>query len=152
MTTYSCEVGGTTRVKALAPGVKVLEKTLDLYQLGVDEVASGNVFTAADVIKALNVPANTLVMRAGIVCHTAEGDTMTLDLGDGDDVDGYVDGYDAESTGGSASASALGYGPDGIFYTSADTIDLVIATVGAQTSHSAVVTVWAIVAQILGDV
>ena len=150
MTIYNVAEGGNAGgIKASFPAARLMTAQVDLGTLGEDEVSSGNVFSAADVIPVLNIPAYTFVLDAGLICTTAEDTTLTLDLGDGDDPNGYVDGYDAESTGVRLTAVDEGFGTDNVagkLYASADTIDLTIATVGAQTAHQCVVTVFAVVA------
>ena len=97
--------------------------------------ASATALGAGDILQALHVPAKTVVLKAGIEVVTAEGGTMTLDLGDGADPDGYLDGVDGNATAGTGYASALavaegtpntivGYS-NGKYYDAADTIDIV---------------------------
>jgi len=143
-------VGSSSGGLSIGPGVKLVYLVIDLDEAATD-IKTGNVFEAGDVLQALQIPAYTMVLNAGLICTEAESTTLTLDVGDGDQADGYVDGYDAESTGGSGTAIAEAYGPDNAFgrlYTSADTIDLKIVTIGAQTANNAVVTVWAICVQV----
>lgn len=147
MTTYDNTVGGTKAIRANALTPRVITAKVDI-QAAANALNSGTAFSAADVLKVLNIPANTFVLEAGLICTVAEDTTMTLDLGDGDDDNGYIDAYDAESTGSSITTVALGYGVDnvhGVFYDTADTIDLTIVTIGAQTEHQCVVTVFALV-------
>ena len=54
---------------------------------------------ANDIVQVLNVPAETLVINAGIEVLTASPSSVTLDVGDGGDVDRYIDGLDSTSTG-----------------------------------------------------
>ena len=52
---------------------------------------------ATNILQALSIGANTLVLQAGIDVLTAEGGTLTLDLGDGTDPDGWLDGINGNS-------------------------------------------------------
>tara|TARA_Y100000114_G_C11759438_1_gene328714 strand:+ start:2235 stop:2678 length:444 start_codon:yes stop_codon:yes gene_type:complete len=80
---------------------------------------------SSDVWQAITVPAGSIVVAVGAVILTAEGGTLTIDVGDGDDPDGYLDG----SNGNTASASyssingTTGYS-GGRYYAAEDTIDV----------------------------
>ena len=54
---------------------------------------------SSDVYEAINIPAGAIVIAAGVVCLTAEGATATVDLGDGDDPDGFIDAANVNSAG-----------------------------------------------------
>ena len=103
----------------------------------VTQVVDFSAFTNAsgDVVQVIEVPANTLCLYAGLDVLTADGagNSGTLALGDGADVDRYVSASTAtagievtrERAGTSAmGTTSVGYG----VYTAADTIDLTIAT------------------------
>jgi len=101
---------------------------------------------ANDIVQMLNVPAETLVINAGIEVLTASSSGVTLDLGDAGDVDKYVDGLDSTSTGNGAiviNASNIGH-----VYGSADTID--VKVLGAQDTAGKV-RVWALMCDISGS-
>ena len=51
-----------------------------------------------DVLRVIDVPAETLVLHAGMEILTQLSNSVTVDLGTGDDVDNFVDG-DAKETG-----------------------------------------------------
>lgn len=53
--------------------------------------------TATDILQVLNIKAKSYVMLAGIDVLTVEDSTLTLDLGDGDNADGFLNGIDAEA-------------------------------------------------------
>ena len=60
--------------------------------------AKGSALAAADVIEALSVPANTVILNAGMEVITVlggESSDTTFDLGTGVDADNFVDGFDA---------------------------------------------------------
>ena len=103
----------------------------------VTQVVDFSSFTNAsgDVVQVIEVPANTLCLYAGLDVLTADGagNSGTLALGDGADVDRYVSASTAtagievtrERAGTSAmGTTSVGYG----VYTAADTIDLTIAS------------------------
>ena len=101
---------------------------------------------ANDVVQMLNVPAETLVINAGIEVLTASPSSVTLDVGDGGDVDRYIDGLDSTSTGHGAqvaNASNVGH-----VYGSADTID--VKVLGAQDTSSKL-RVWAVMCDVSGS-
>ncbi len=131
MATVNLAKGGTSGFPAhLKAGLYRLVQTLDFNATNEGGVAR----SSADVLELFNVPANTLVMSVAYVVQTAEGGTLTFDLGDGSDVDGFVDGANGNSVGGGANSLALaeadpntvvGYS-GGKYYAAADTIDMVL--------------------------
>ena len=141
MATFSITGGGSTGISADAGDVKVLSVVVDF---------SSTTNAANDVFQCIEIPANTYVVTAGIEVMTADtaGNSGTVSLGDGDDVDRYVSAQTiantnlvpirAQAGAGSQGTTSIGYGN----YTAADTIDVVVAT-GAI---NAVIRVFAIVA------
>ena len=100
---------------------------------------------ANDIVQMIDVPAESIVMNAGLEVLTASPSSVTLDMGDGDTVDIYVDGYDSTSTGyATIHQDVLSTGK---VYGSADTID--IKVLGAQDT-SAKVRAWAVICDISG--
>jgi len=79
---------------------------------------------ADDIWEALSVPAGAIVSQVGLVVLTAEGGTLTIDVGDSD-VDGFLDGVNVNSAG--AIYNSLSTGTPaytaGKYFSSADTID-----------------------------
>ena len=148
MATYTITGGGSTGITSNAVDVKLLSVVVDF---------SSTTNAANDVFECIELPANTYVVTAGLEVMTADsaGNSGTVSLGDGDDVDRYVTAQTiantnlvpirAQAGAGSQGTTSIGYGN----YTAADTIDVVVAT-GAI---NAVVRVWAIVADYdgLGD-
>ena len=148
MATYTITGGGSTGITSNAVDVKLLSVVVDF---------SSTTNVANDVFECIELPANTYVVTAGLEVMTADtaGNSGTVSLGDGDDVDRYVTAQTigntnlvpirAQAGAGSQGTTSIGYGN----YTSADTVDVVDAT-GAI---NAVVRVWAIVADYdgLGD-
>lgn len=131
--------------------VGVISVTLDFAAITVARAAASlTALGAADVIAALPIPAKTYVLQVGLDVTTAEGGTLTIDVGDGTDADGYLDGVNANTAASYATALVLaegapntttGYG-EGKYYSAADTID--VTTVNA--ADVAVVRLWALVA------
>ena len=107
---------------------------------------------AADIIQCLNVPAESLVLAAGLEVLTASSSSVTFDLGitgstaGHHDPDAFVDAYDATGTGhapmDATDAAAM------LICKAADTID--ILTAGA-TDTAGKVRVWALLCDISGS-
>ena len=94
--------------------------------------------SSADVIQMIYVPADTLVTHVIYECLTAEGGTLTFNVGDATD----VDGWDATVNGNDAAGPILGDGAfaDGKIYHAADTLDIVL-TADADAAKVAVTAV-----------
>jgi hypothetical protein len=123
----------------------VVEKTIDF---AVATTAKGGALAAADVIEAIDVPAQSVVLNAGYeVTATITGD-VTIDLGvTGIDADVFVDGavLAAATTVGTFAQNAAAYQP--VVLGAADTVDLLIA--GSSTAISAgKVRVWALIVDV----
>lgn len=96
------------------------------YMSAVLDTAVDNI-SATEHWQALKIPAGTIVHSVGAVILTAEGATMTIDIGD-TNVDGYLDGVDGNvanacytSTQYESTQNAY---DGGKYYSSADTIDV----------------------------
>ena len=100
--------------------------------------------TSGDVYQAINVPANSIVMSAGIDVITAGTGTGALALGDGTVT--YVAAA-TQSAGQMTSGDALA--ELAVTYEAADTLDVTVATANVNSK----VRVWALIADIdgLGD-
>lgn len=111
----------------------VLQNTVDL---------TGGAITQGDVYQCLAIPANTRVGSVKIFQHTAAvGTTLTMNVGDGGATNGWdasVDGkgtadtwiaQSAVGTDARAAAASQGY-----FYTSGDSIDVVMTTATSITA------------------
>jgi hypothetical protein len=106
---------------------------------------------SGDIIQMIDVPAETLVMAAGLEVLTASSSSVTFDLGitgstaGHHDPDAFVDAYDATGTGhapmDATDAAAM------LVVKTADTID--ILTAGAQDTLGKV-RVWAVLCDISG--
>lgn len=110
----------------------------------------GSAIAQGDVIQAVDLPAGSLLMFAGMEVTEAMSGTSTdtaLDLGiTGGNVDAFVDGFDFDGASAGDYASAVGYytaqtGP--ILVTSDDTLDILIqAQTGTITGGK--IRVWAV--------
>jgi hypothetical protein len=156
MATYTEATGFNkgTAAAHVASGVNkvgLLEVTLNFATIAADRITAGNTaIGAGDVLEALSIPAKTYVIAVGIDVTTAEGGTLTLDIGDGADPDGYLDGVNGNAVAGYTSSlvlteaapnTVLGLS-NGKYYAAADTID--VKTVNA--ADVVVMRLWAIVA------
>lgn len=130
--------------------VNRVEVELDFAAIAAARSAAGaTALTSGDVLEAIPLPAKSLVLAVGLDVTTAEGGTLTVDVGDGSDTDGYLDGVDANAVASYASALALaegtpntivGYGA-GKYYAAADTIDVKLV----NAADAAVMRLWALV-------
>lgn len=98
--------------------------------------------TSGDVYQAINLPANSIVMSAGIDVITAGTGTGTLALGDGTVT--YVAAA-TQSAGQMTSGDALA--ELAVTYAAADTLDVTVATADVNSK----VRVWALIADINGQ-
>ena len=138
MATYNVTgAGGTTGHPSNGRTPYLVENTID-----VSAINSSSGTANGDVVNALDIPAETLIMEAGIEVITALSSSATMDLGiTGGDVDRYVDG-DTNATGyATLTATAR------VVVASADTLD--ILTAGADSSAGKV-RVWAVLCDVSG--
>lgn len=99
-------IGGTSGYPGNVKGnVFLFERTIDFS-------LAANTGTSNDLYQLLNIPANSFVLKVGYMLeenadgYTGENGTCTIDVGDGDDADGYFDGSNVE-TGQTASAMTI---------------------------------------------
>ena len=129
--------GGTTGHPANGRTPYLVENTID-----ISAINSNSGTANGDVVQALDIPAETLIMEAGIEVITALSSSATMDLGiTGGDVDRYVDG-DTNATGFSTLTATAR-----VIVSSADTLD--ILTAGADSSAGKV-RVFAVLCDISG--
>ena len=115
--------------------------TLDIDNIVAARLAAGaTALAATDTLAVIPLQAKTYVIVGGVDITTASGVTSTIDIGDGTDVDGYIDGADCTSV--ASAAKATGY-TAGKYYATADTIDVLFNT---AIPNGAVIRVWALVA------
>lgn len=101
--------------------------------------AKGSALGNADILQIMDIPAETMVMGAGIEVITADTDgsaDILMDLGYGSNVDVFVDGGDPSSTGylGAGTNGALAFANAGRF-TAADTLDIVLGQASSFSSN-----------------
>ena len=95
-----------------------------------------------DILQALDIPAETLILHAGVEVLTALSSSVTIDLGvTGADPDRYVDG-DANATGYSVLTATAR-----MVSASADTLDALLA--GAA-STAGKICIWALLCDVSG--
>lgn len=132
---------GAAHVAAGINKVSAVTVTLNFATITTERAAAGlTALTATDVLEVIKVPANTLVTNVALNVTTAEGGTLTIDVGDGDDPDGFLDGVNANATAAYLPVAGTAAYEQGKYYTAADTID--VTTVNA--ADAAVMTLTAI--------
>ena len=138
MATYNVTgPGGTTGHPTRTRRPYLVENTIDISAINGDSGAAQN-----DVIQALDIPAETLIMEAGIEVLTALSSSVTLDLGiTGGDVDIYVDG-DTNATGYSTLTATARH-----IAASADTFDVLVLSADSTAGK---IRVWAVMCDISG--
>ena len=127
--------------------VGYLEVTLDFATITADRATAGvTALATGDSMEVRNLPANTLVLAVGATTQTAEGAASTFDIGlTGGDVDGFIDGGNANAAGTTQSTGALLNGDNqSHYFAAADTIDMLIGVSGAVTDL-AKIKVWAVI-------
>jgi hypothetical protein len=138
MATYNkTGVGGTTGHPSNGRTPYLVENTIDIAAINS---AAGT--ADGDVIQCLDIPAETLIMQAGVEVLTALSGSVTIDLGiTGGDVDNFVDG-DTNATGYSVLTATANQ-----VIASADTLDALLA--GAASSVGKI-RVWAVLCDVSG--
>jgi hypothetical protein len=138
MATYDkTGVGGTTGHPSNGRTPYLVENTIDISAINS---AAGT--ADGDVIQCLDIPAETLIMQAGVEVLTALSGSVTIDLGiTGGDVDNFVDG-DTNATGYSVLTATANQ-----VIASADTLDALLA--GAASSVGKI-RVWAVLCDVSG--
>ena len=120
-----------------SPGVPyMIEGVLDFALATVDK---GTALAANDVIPGLTIPANTLILHAGLevlTVHAGTSSNTDFDFGiTGGDLDNFVDGFDFDAAAAGAFAASAEGGP--VMVNATDTIDLEIqAMTGTTTAGS----------------
>jgi len=149
MATYNVTgVGGTTGHPSNGRTPYMVENTIDVSAVNGDSGTAQN-----DVLKCIDVPAETIIIAAGIEVLTACSGSVTVDVGitgstaGFSDPDAFIDAYDA--TGASYAGRDATADADPIMLTCkvADTIDALMA--GAASSAGKI-RVWAVLCDISG--
>ena len=151
MATVTTLAGGATAGRTAGAVPYLVDKNIDFAAAAT---AKGSALAAADVIECISVPANTLILNAGIEVITVlggESSDTTFDLGvTTTEPDNFVDGFDADAAAAGAYAqNAAAYQP--LVIGTADTIDLLIAT-ATTAPTSGVVRVWAVLMSVDGRI
>jgi hypothetical protein len=121
---------GAAHVAAGINRVSSVTVDLDFAAITTARAAAGlTALAATDVLEVIKVPAKTLVTNVVLEVTTAEGGTLTIDVGDGDDPDGYLDGVNGNATAAYIPVAGTAAFEQGKYYTAADTID--VTTVNA---------------------
>lgn len=129
----------TVTTRKVGTGVAAIGNLLRKMEVTLDFSSTNG--TSGDTIQLFSIPADSVVLAVGAEVVTAEGGTLTIDVGDGDDPDGYLDGSNGNSaTHYTSLDTSVGY-VGGRLYGSADTIDVLMN----NTADTAVIHFWALV-------
>jgi hypothetical protein len=111
----------------------------------------GSAVAANDVTQLITIPAGAFVLGVHAKVLTVEGGTCTVDIGDGDTVDGYIDGLNGNTSANSFSfdAGTTDAFTSGKFYAAADTIDVKLITGTATVVKIALAATYIMVASAL---
>ena len=147
MATYNVTgVGGTTGHPSNGRTPYLVENTIDVSAVNGDSGSAQN-----DVLKCIDVPAETFIMAAGVEVLTACSSSVVIDIGvtgstaGFSDPDAYVDAYDA--TGAAYAPRDLNDAAPMLTIKTADTIDALMA--GAASSAGKI-RVWAVLCDLSG--
>ena len=147
MATYNVTgVGGTTGHPSNGRTPYLVENTIDVSAVNGDSGTAQN-----DVIQCIDVPAETLIMAAGVEVLTACSSSVVIDIGvtgssaGFSDPDAFVDAYDA--TGAAYAPRDVADAAPMLTIKTADTIDALMA--GAASSAGKI-RVWAVLCDISG--
>ena len=141
--------GGVNRPGRYNPGVRtpyLVENTIDVSQINSAAGSAQN-----DVLQCIDVPAETLIMAAGVEVLTACSSSVVIDIGvtgstaGFSDPDAYVDAYDA--TGAAYAPRDVADAAPMLTCKVAETIDALMA--GAA-STAGKIRVWAVLCDIAG--
>ena len=141
--------GGVNRPGRFNPGVRIpylVENTIDVTQINSAAGTAQN-----DVLQCIDVPAETLIMAAGVEVLTACSSSVVIDIGvtgssaGFSDPDAFVDAYDA--TGAAYAPRDVADAAPMLTCKVADTIDALMA--GAA-STAGKIRVWAVLCDISG--
>ena len=138
MATYNVTgVGGTTGHPSNGRTPYLVENTIDVSAVNGDSGAAQN-----DVLRVMDIPAESVIMEAGIEVLTACSSSVTLDLGiTGGDVDIYTDG-DTNATGYSTLTATARHVAG-----SADTLDVLVLSAASSAGK---IRIWAVMCDVSG--
>ena len=125
MPTYDLTKGGATQHMRSDPAMIKANFEIDF---------SDQAYASADVLQLINIPAETFVHRVKYKVETVEGGTLTFDIGDETDPNGFIAAANGNALGSGANVLALTEGTpnvvtgysNGKYYSAADTLDMVI--------------------------
>ena len=147
MATYNVTgVGGTTGHPSNGRTPYLVENTIDVSAVNGDSGSAQN-----DVLQCIDVPAETLIMAAGVEVLTACSSSVVIDIGvtgssaGFSDPDAFVDAYDA--TGAAYAPRDVADAAPMLTIKTADTIDALIA---GGASSAGKIRVWAVLCDISG--
>ena len=136
------EYSGTTKYSTVGGGNFKATNVIDMNDVSVANAAAGNdALAATDIIELLAIPAGTVVRNVYITTiRAATGTALTANIGvTGGDVDGFDAAVSLKGTAGTITGGVGGTDANvtanGLVFTSADTIDAVLATVTAVTNY-----------------
>jgi hypothetical protein len=151
MATITTLAGGATAGRTVGSVPYLVDKSINFATAAT---AKGSALAAADVIEAISVPVNTVILNAGLEVTTVlggESNDTTFDLGTGVDADVFVDGFDADAAAAGAYAQNAAAFQPLVVGATADTIDITIAT-ATTAPTSGVVRVWAVLMNVDGRI
>lgn len=105
MTAYTHKIGDGTQISANGPALRVHRIHFDAAKEALHQSIAS--FGSADTLTIFEVPKGTFVFGVYTDVTTAEGATLTVDIGDGDDADGYQDGVNFNSVAQARGVNAL---------------------------------------------
>jgi len=147
MATYTDSLGFNKGTTATYPekgtnAATMISVDLDMAAITAARAAAGaTALVNGDVLETIRIPAKSLVLGVGLDVTTAAGATCTIDVGDGDDADGYLDGVNANTVASYSSPADSEDYAGRKYYAAADTIDVVFV----NATDAAVMRVWALV-------
>jgi hypothetical protein len=151
MATITTLAGGASAGRTAGSVPYLVDKLVDFAAAAT---AKGSALAASDVIEAISVPVNTVILNAGIEITTVlggESNDTTFDLGTGVDADNFVDGFDADAAAAGAYAQNAAAFQPLVVGATADTIDITIAT-ATTAPTSGVARVWAVLMNVDGRI
>jgi hypothetical protein len=152
MATITTLAGGASAGRTAGSVPYLVDKLVDFAAAAT---AKGSALAATDVIEAISVPTNTVILSAGLEIITVlggESSDNTFDLGvTGIDADVFVDGFDADAAAAGAYAQQPAAFQPVVIGATADTIDLLIAT-ATTAPTSGVARVWAVLMNVDGRI
>lgn len=149
MATVTSLAGGAGAWRTASSVPYVVDVEIDLAAAAT---AKGSALAANDVIEAIDLPTNAVVLAAGVEVVTAPagGTAFSVDLGvTGGDVDAFVDGFTVTGASAGDYATLAVAGPVVVGGT-ADTLDLLC--LGTTPDTSGVLRVYAVMVDVDGRV